>query len=196
MLRWTKSSPGGRSTIWFGGNATVGAADPQVFRRLLPRQTSEKPGVASAHSRRPLRVLLEELGERGDGRLRLGPVDRLYAVSLKSSSFSRRARLFRYLAIVEHQLARIRCPHFPAYRFCAVEKPLKPVSMMDALMPFVPRGLHLRIDHHRMSVRTIGDPHLAAVPSQLIDAQIGVRYRGCSCMERRCSSWQGDRFPG
>src|SRR6185369_8808464 len=46
-----------------GGNAAVGAADPEVLRRLLLQEAGEEPRPCRLHVRRPATVAVEQLGE-------------------------------------------------------------------------------------------------------------------------------------
>jgi hypothetical protein len=46
-----------------GGDAAVGAADPEMFRELLPRQTLEKRRVAFGHPFRPGSIVVKEILE-------------------------------------------------------------------------------------------------------------------------------------
>jgi hypothetical protein len=43
-----------------GGHSAVGAADPEIVRRLLPQQLGEESGVGLAALLRPFDVLVEE----------------------------------------------------------------------------------------------------------------------------------------
>ena len=66
-LRWTKTSPGREADDLVGGNAAVGAADPEVLGRLPPDELREDCGSPRDHRRGPGAVVLEELGEVGHG---------------------------------------------------------------------------------------------------------------------------------
>jgi hypothetical protein len=62
-LRWTKSSPGLRSTILVRWHTAVRAADPQVLRGLLLGERPEEVGVGARDPPRPPAIVLEEIGD-------------------------------------------------------------------------------------------------------------------------------------
>ena len=68
-------------------------------------------------------------------------------------------------------------PRMPSLSsFGAVEKPLKPFSTINAVMPREPAvGIGLGVDHDRLGQRTVGDPHLRTVEHIAIAAPGGAR---------------------
>jgi hypothetical protein len=68
-----------------------------------------------------------------------------------------------HLAVVEVERKALE-PRMPSLSsLVPAEKPLKPFSTMKAVMPGAHLGFGLGVDHQRVGVATVGDPHLAAV---------------------------------
>jgi hypothetical protein len=50
---------GSETDDFISGNPAVGAANPQILRRLLARQARKELGILSGHLRRPVAIVRE-----------------------------------------------------------------------------------------------------------------------------------------
>ena len=84
--------------------------------------------------------------------------------------------LRRHLAVLEYQLGGGASPRMPSLSsFWAALKPFIPFSMSKAVMPRGPAfRVRLGVDHQRVGIGTVGDPHLAAVEHIAVAALLGA----------------------
>ncbi len=70
--------------------------------------------------------------------------------------------------------------------FCAVEKPVMPFSIRKAVMPRgAGFGIGLGVDHQRVGVGAVGDPHLAAVEHVAVAALVRLAASSTRRRSRR-----------